>query len=169
MGLRAWGRALLAVALVGCGGGAGGGSAGSSAPASVVLAETCVVSGVRIEVEEGVLGGFGGESPCAYSGRFVASWRGVFEERWGAVALDGWSVRIRAGELLDGQGHAGLTWYRGRMVEVSQDHFELLPHEFRHVQLGEGSSDHHGWCSDFVLWEQERNIQDERARLGCPP
>src|SRR6185369_10963345 len=61
-------------------GGAGGGSVRAVRPASVSLAASCTVDGVRIEVEEGVLGGFTGESPCSYTGRFVGVWRAVYEE-----------------------------------------------------------------------------------------
>lgn len=162
------GWAGLGLVVVGCDGGAGGGSVRAGArPAPVTLAASCTVDGVRIEVEEGVLGGFTGESPCSYSGRFVSVWRGTYEERWGAVALESWTVRIRAGERVDDRGHGGLTWYQDRLIELSQLHFELLPHELHHAMQGEASSDHHGWCADFVPWEIERHIQDERAQLGC--
>ena len=107
------GWAVLGLGVVGCDGGAGGGSVHAAArPAAVALAGSCTVDGVRIEVEEGVLGGFTGESPCSYSGRFVSVWRATYEERWGAVALESWTVRIRAGERVDALGHGGLTWYR---------------------------------------------------------
>ena len=153
---------------VGCGGSAGGGSARAARqPAAVTLAGSCQVDGVRIEVEESVLGGFTGESPCSYSGRFVAVWRATYEERWGTVPLGAWTVRIPAPERLDALGHGGLTWYDERLIELSQVHFELLPHELHHAAQGETSSDHHGWCADFVPWELERHIQDERAQLGC--
>ncbi|HUM09675.1 MAG TPA: hypothetical protein VLT82_01880 [Myxococcaceae bacterium] len=162
------GCALVGLGLGGCGGGAGGGPVRSaSRPAAAALAGTCSVDGVRIEVEEGVLGGLGGETPCSYSGRFVSVWRAIYQERWGGVSLDSWIVRIRAPGLLDRAGHAGLTWYDERLIELSQSHFELLPHELHHARLGEPSSDHGGWCADFVPWELERNIQDERVRLGC--
>ena len=46
---------------------------------------------------------------------------------------------------MGGTGHAGLTWYDERLIELSQLHFELLPHELHHARLGEASSDHHGW------------------------
>jgi hypothetical protein len=159
-----WGLGGLVMA--GCGDGVGGGSV-IPGPAAVTLAERCTVDGVRIEVEQGVQGGLGGEGPCAYSGRFVSVWRRIYEERWGTVPLESWTVRIRVAERLDAQGHAGLTWYDQRFIEVSQLHFELLPHELHHVALGETSNDHHGWCADFVPWELERHIQDERAQLGC--
>ena len=151
---------------LGCGSDAGGAIL-SRAPPAVALAGTCSVEGVRIEVEEGVLGGVGGETPCNYSGRFVAVWRVTYEERWGPVPLEAWTVRIRRPDLVDGAGHAGLTWYDPRLIELSQIHFEVLPHELHHASLGQGSNDHHGWCTDFVPWELERHIQDERARLGC--
>jgi hypothetical protein len=157
---------LLGLVLLGCGEGAGGARA-RSAPAPVALAGTCTVDGVPIEVEAGVLGGFGDESPCSYSGRFVSVWRGIYEERWGSISLEGWTLRVRAPDLVDAHGHAALTWYERRLIEVSQVHFELLPHELHHARQGEGSNDHHGWCSDFVPWELERQIQDERSRLGC--
>jgi hypothetical protein len=99
----------------------------------------------------------------------VTLWRATYEERWGALPLESWTVRIRAPDVLDQAGHTGLTWYDRKLIEVSQNHFELLPHEFHHAQQGAGSSDHPGWCADFVPWEIERNIQDERARLGCTP
>ena len=162
------GCVLVGLGLGACGGGAGGGPVPSATgPAPVALAETCTVDGMHLEVETGVLGGFGDETPCSYSGRFASMWRGIYEERWGSVPLEGWTVRVRAPDLLDGNGHTGLTWYRQRVIEMSQAHFELLPHELHHARLGEPSSDHHGWCADFVPWELERHIQDERDRLGC--
>ena len=160
----AW--AVVGLGIAACGG-AGGGSARAIRPAAVPLAGSCTVDGVHIEVEEGVLGGFGGESPCSYSGRFVSVWRATYEERWGAVPLEAWTVRIREGERVDALGHGGLTWYDDRLIELSQLHFELLPHELHHAAQGETSSDHHGWCADFVPWEIERHIQDERVQLGC--
>lgn len=161
------GWAVVGLGVVGCDRGAGGGSVRAKQPAEVTLADSCTVDGMRIEVEEGVLGGFSGESPCIYSGRFVTLWRATYEERWGTVPLDAWTVRIRAPERLDAAGHAGLTWYDEHLIELSQLHFELLPHELHHARLGESSNDHHGWCADFVPWELERNIQDERVQLGC--
>ena len=56
---------------------------------------------------------------------------------------------------------------RRALIDLSQLHFELLPHELHHAHLGEASSDHRGWCLDLVPWELERHIQDERAALGC--
>ncbi len=159
---------LLGLGGFACGGGMGGGLDGE-APASVVIGSACSVSGVRIEVEAGVLGGADGQGPCAASGALVATWRRVYEERWGTIPLGEWTVRIREPELLDGAAHAGLTWYGRRLIEISQGHVEVLPHELHHAQLGEGSSDHHGWCADFVPWELARHVQDERSRLGCTP
>ena len=159
-----WG--FLGLGVAGCGDGVGAGPVRPGPPV-VSIADRCTVEGVRIEVENGVLGGFSGESPCAYSGRFVTVWRRTYEERWGPVPLESWTVRIRTPELVDARGHSGLTWYDERILELSQLHFELLPHELHHARLGETSSDHHGWCADFVPWELERHIQDERAALGC--
>jgi len=159
---------VVGLVVLGCGSGSDG-RRSSLEPAAIVVAGTCTVQGVRIEVESGVLGGFGGESPCSYAGRFVATWHGIYEERWGTLTLDAWTVRIRAPDLVDGNGHAGLTWYDRRLIELSQAHFELLPHELHHARAGAPSSDHHGWCSDFVPWEIQRQIQDERSRLGCVP
>jgi hypothetical protein len=154
--------------LAACGGGTGADALRPGAgPAPAVLAGACTIDGVRIEVEEGVLGGFGGETPCSYSGRFVAVWRGTYEERWGGVPLESWTVRIRTPDLVDDRGHAGLTWYDRQLIELSQSHFELLPHELHHAGQGAGSSTHPGWCADFVPWELDRHIQDERSRLGC--
>jgi hypothetical protein len=53
------------------------------------------------------------------------------------------------------------------LVELRQLHLEVLSHELHHVALGETSNDHHRWGADFVPWELERNIQDERTQLGC--
>jgi hypothetical protein len=160
------GFGLLGLGMAGCGDGVGAGSVHVQ-PARVAIADRCTVDGVRVEVEQGVLGGFDGESPCAYSGRFVMVWRRTYEERWGTVPLESWTVRIRTPELVDARGHSGLTWYDERLIELSQLHFELLPHELHHARLGETSSAHPGWCADFVPWELERQIQDERAALGC--
>ena len=159
---------VLGIVLLGCG--AGGDAARPGAvPAPVVLAGTCTVDGVHIEVEGGVLGGSGGETPCSYAGRLASVWRVIYQERWGTLPLDSWTVRVRAPDLVDASGHAGLTWYDRRLIEVSQAHFEVLPHELHHARAGATSSDHHGWCSDFVPWELARQIQDERSRLGCAP
>jgi hypothetical protein len=46
-------------------------------------------------------------------------WRTTYEERWGAVALETWRLRIRARERVDAVGHAGLTWFDGRLIELS--------------------------------------------------
>jgi len=161
------GWALVGLGVGGCGNGAGGGSTHVSRPSSVVIDASCSVDGVRVEVERGVEGGFGGESPCSYSGRFISVWRAVYEERWGRVPLKSWTVRIRTSERLDAVGHSGLTWYDDQLIEISQLHFEILPHELHHAQQGKASSDHRGWCADFVPWELERHIQDEREQLGC--
>ena len=161
------GLAVVEIGAVGCGGAGGGSVRAARQPAAVTLAGSCTVDGVLVEVEEGVLGRFTGESPCSYTGRFVALWLATYEERWGTVPLEAWTVRIRAPERVDGSGHAGLTWYDQRLIELSQLHFELLPHELHHAHLGEASSDHRGWCLDLVPWELERHIQDERAQLGC--
>src|SRR5262249_31801661 len=61
-----WG--FLGIGVAGCGEGVGAGPV-RPGPPPVSIADRCTVEGVRIEVEEGVLGGFSGESPCAYSGR----------------------------------------------------------------------------------------------------
>jgi len=42
-------------------------------------------------------------------------------------------LRIRAGERVDAVGHPGLTWFDERLIEFSQVHFELLPHELHHA------------------------------------
>ena len=162
------GWAVLGLGVVGCDGGARRGSVHAAArPAAVALAGSCTVDGVRIEVEEGVLGGFTGESPCSYSGRFVSVWRATYEERWGAVALESWTVRIRA------RGAGGRARAR-RAYLVSRAAHRAEPAPLRAPApraaprgAGEASSDHHGWCADFVPWELERHIQDERAQLGC--
>ena len=162
------GWALVVLGLGGCGDETGGGSAHvGSKPAQVLIDGTCTVDGVRIEVERGVLGGFGGDSPCGYTGRFVSVWRATYEGRWGTIPLESWTVRIRTPERVDALGHGGLTWYDQRLIELSQLHFELLPHELHHARQGKGSTDHRGWCADFVPWELEQHIQDERAQLGC--
>jgi hypothetical protein len=155
--------------LVGCGQGAGGHATQElgAAPATVQIAESCTLNGLRIEVEVGVIGGFGEETPCTYSARFAQTWRSIYEERWGVVDVKGWTLRIRAPEFVDGQKHSGLTWYDQRVVELTQLHFEMLPHELHHAQLGATSNDHHGWCTDFAPWEMERHIRDERDLLGC--
>ena len=61
---------------------------------------------------------------------------------------------------------AGLP-HDGAVIEVRENHFEMFPREFHHAPQGSGSGDHPNWCADFVPWEPERNIQDERVRLGC--
>ncbi len=157
---------VLGIVLLGCG---AGGDVAGAVPASVVLAGTCAVDGIRIEVEGGVLGGSGGEAPCSYAGRLVSDWRVIYQERWGTLPLDSWTVRVRAPDLVDTSGHIGLTWYDRGLIEVSQAHFEVLPHELHHAREGAPSNDHHGWCADFVPWELTRQIQDERSRLGCAP
>jgi hypothetical protein len=92
------GLAAVEIGAVGCGGAGDCSVRAARQPAPVTLAGSCTVDGVLVEVEEGVLGRFTGESPCSYSGRFVALWLATYEERWGTVPLEAWTVRIRAPE-----------------------------------------------------------------------
>ena len=50
---------------------------------------------------------------------------------------------------------------------MAEEALATFPHELRHVQLGRGSDDHHGWCIGFAPWEERVLGVDERHYLGC--
>jgi len=120
-------------------------------------------------IEEGVAVRGSPDVACQAFASALGSYRDTFVERWGSVALhdEEWTVRVRAGATVDAAGHTGITYHHPRIVDVAEEVLETFPHELRHVQLGRGSDDHHGWCSHFAPWEEEVLGVDERNYLGC--
>ena len=106
---------------------------------------------------------------CRAYAAILGSYRDTFVEGWGPVALreEQWTLRVRAGAEADSAGHTGVTYHHSRVVDIAEDALETFPHELRHVQLGRGSDDHHGWCSSFAPWEERVLGVNERAYLGC--
>jgi len=106
---------------------------------------------------------------CATYASILGEYRDTFVQEWGRVALqeEQWTVRVRSGDLADTAGHTGVTYHHSRVVDIAEAALETFPHELRHVQLGRGSDDHHGWCSSFAPWEERVLGVDERAYLGC--
>jgi len=143
---------------------------GVAAP-DISVAASCTLGSVPVLVEEGVSLGPSSAASCDASAEILGKYRDTFEEGWGAVALqdEGWTLRVRAGSTVDSEGHTGVTYHHSRIVDVAERAFETFPHELRHVQLGRGSDDHHGWCSNFAPWEERVLGVDERAYLRCPP
>jgi hypothetical protein len=142
--------------LAGCAG------CGVAAPDIEVVAR-CALGNIPVLLEQGVAAG------CATDASILGEYRGTFVDSWGTVALEEeqWTVRVRAGAVADAAGHTGVTYHHSRVVDVAENALETFPHELRHVQLGRGSDDHHGWCSSFAPWEERVLGVDERAYLGC--
>ena len=142
---------------------------GLAAP-EISTAATCRVGSVPVVIETGVTTNGDGAASCRSYASALGSYRATFEEGWGPVTLEEeqWTLRVRAGASVDAAGHTGITYHHARVVDVAQELLETLPHELRHVQLGRGSDDHHGWCSSFAPWEEEVLGVDERGYLGCP-
>lgn len=151
-----WARRLAVLCLAGCAG------CGVAAPDIDVVAR-CSLGNVPVLLEQGV------DRACETDASILAEYRGTFVESWGTVALEEeqWTVRVRAGAEADAAGHTGVTYHHSRVVDVAESALETFPHELRHVQLGRGSDDHHGWCSSFAPWEERVLGVDERAYLGC--
>jgi hypothetical protein len=151
--------ALLVAACAGC---------GVSAP-DITTAGRCNLGTlplltVPLLIEEGVAA-----RTCQTYASILVDYRDTFVEWWGPVALleEGWTVRVRAGAAVDAAGHTGITYHHSRVVDIGEGALETFPHELRHVQLGRGSDDHHGWCSSFAPWEEEVLGVNERDYLGC--
>ncbi len=134
-------------------------------------AVACTLGPVPVRLEQGISLGSSPEATCASFARTLGEYRDTFVQGWGSVALqeEGWTLRVRAGDTVDTEGHTGITYHLSRVVDISQSALETFPHELRHVQLGRGSDDHHGWCSTFAPWEERVLGVDERAYLGCRP
>ncbi len=145
------------------------GGCGVAAP-EIDTAASCQLGTVPLLVETGVTFRGSPEVSCRALASALTEYRATFEEGWGAVALqeEQWTVRVRAGSAADAAGHTGVTYHHSRVVDVAEEALETFPHELRHVQLGRGSDDHHGWCSSFAPWEERVLGVDERAYLGCP-
>jgi hypothetical protein len=124
---------------------------------------------IPLVIEEGVAVRDSPGTACQAYASILVEYRDTFVEWWGQVALheEGWTVRVRAGAAVDAAGHTGITYHYSRVVDVAEGALETFPHELRHVQLGRGSDDHHGWCSNFAPWEEEVLGVNERAYLGC--
>ena len=157
-----WVRRLAAVCLAGCAG------CGVSAP-EIDVASACTLGTVPVLLEAGVGSGAAAKQPCQTYASALGEYRDTFVDGWGAVQLqeEQWTVRVRAGRLADAAGHTGVTYHHSRVVDIAEAALETFPHELRHVQLGRGSDDHHGWCSSFAPWEERVLGVDERAYLGC--
>jgi hypothetical protein len=93
----------------------------------------------------------------------VDGFRARYEQRWGALALDGWTVRIRTAATFSGD-HLGTTWTDSRTIDLVDSQWVILPHELNHVRTG---SSHDGWCAEFEPWEETELGYNERGYLGC--
>lgn len=142
----------LALLLVGCG--------GSIAPPMTPAAQCKSSTGITIQLESVPAGTNG---LCAWTATMVDGLRARYEERWGALALDGWAVRIRTSADFSGD-HLGTTWPDSRTIDLVDGQWIVLPHELNHVRMGEG---HSGWCAEFEPWEEAELGLNERAYLGC--
>jgi hypothetical protein len=159
----AWVRRLAAFCLAGCAG------CGVAAP-DIDIAAACTLGSVPVLLETGVGSGSATKRSCPSYASILGEYRDTFVEGWGAVQLqeEQWTVRVRVGQLADSAGHTGVTYHHSRVVDIAEAALETFPHELRHVQLGRGSDDHHGWCSGFAPWEERVLGVNERAYLGCP-
>ena len=153
---------LLGLLLLGAG-------CGVSAP-DIAVAATCAAGTVPVQLEQGVSGRGSTEAVCRAFASTLGEYRTTFEEGWGAAPLqeEQWTIRIRVGGTVDADGHTGVTYHRSRIVDLAEQSPETFPHELRHVQLGPGSDDHHGWCTHFEPWEERVLGVNERSYLGCP-
>ena len=173
--------ALALLVLTACG--------GSQGPA-ITVQTRCEFNGMSIALEEGAgqptADGFAtpiinAPTPaevCQKAGQQLQTGRSVYEARWGIVALEGWTIRIRTPahwgdvkELANGleSGVSGTIYRAEKFVDVSQWSPRVFPHELHHLQLGPSSGDHHGWCAEFEPWEETALHMDERDYLGCNP
>jgi hypothetical protein len=155
-----WARRLAAFGLAWCAG------CGVAAP-DIEVADRCNLGSIPVLLEQGVAAS--ASLDCASYASALGEYRQTFVESWGAVALEEeqWTLRVRAGAVAVPAGHTGVTYHHSRVVDIAEAALETLPHELRHVQLGRGSDDHHGWCSNFAPWEERVLGVDERAYLGC--
>jgi hypothetical protein len=132
------------------------------------VAARCRLGGIPVLIEQGVTSS--ASIACGTYASILGEYRETFVDSWGAVALEEeqWTLRVRAGAVADSAGHTGVTYHHSRVVDIAEAALETFPHELRHVQLGRGSDDHHGWCSNFAPWEERVLGVDENAYLGCP-
>ena len=139
------------------------------APPDISIQAACRLGTVPVLIEDGLVLNGSSEATCHTYATILGQYRTTFEESWGPVALQAeqWTLRVRAGATVDAIGHTGVTYHHDRVVDIAADAFETFPHELRHVQLGRGSDDHHGWCSNFAPWEERVLGVDERGYLGC--
>lgn len=143
----------LAVTLVGC--------VGAPEMPGMAVATQCTSStGITIQLESVPSGTF---RLCEWSALMVDGLRARYEERWGALALDGWTVRIRQAATFSGD-HLGTTWHETRTIDLVGGQWIVFPHELNHVRMGSG---HDGWCAEFWPWEETEFGFDERGYLGC--
>lgn len=132
------------------------------------VAARCRLGSVPVLIEQGITSS--ASMDCGTYATSLGEYRETFVDSWGAVALEEeqWTLRVRAGAVADAAGHTGVTYHHSRVVDIAEAALETFPHELRHVQLGRGSDDHHGWCSNFAPWEERVLGVDENAYLGCP-
>ncbi|MGZ6027912.1 MAG: hypothetical protein ACXWK5_00730 [Myxococcaceae bacterium] len=142
---------------------------GVSAP-DIPLAASCTAGTIPVQLEQGVAVHGSPASVCQAFAQVLVEYRATFEADWGGVPLqeEQWTIRVRVGSTVDADGHTGITYHRSRIVDIAEGSPETFPHELRHVQLGPGSDDHHGWCRNFEPWEERVLGVDERTYLGCP-
>lgn len=144
----------LLLLLVGCGG------APTVAPPMTVAAQCQSQTGLTVQLESVPAGTV---DLCAWSATMVDGLRAEYEARWGALSMDGWTVRIRTSADFSGD-HLGSTWPDSRTIDLVDGKWIVLPHEFNHVRMGSG---HAGWCTAFEPWEEATLGLNERAYLGC--
>ena len=157
-----WVRRRAVLALAACAG------CGVAAP-DIDVAASCSLGSVPVLIELGVTSPVPRADVCRTYASILGEYQDTFMEGWGPVALqeEQWTVRVRSGDLADATGHTGVTYHHSRVVDIAEAALETFPHELRHVQLGRGSDDHHGWCSSFAPWEERVLGVNERAYLGC--
>ncbi len=155
-----WARRLAVLCLACCAG------CGVAAP-DIDVANRCSLGRIPVLLEQGVAAS--ASLGCGTYASILGEYRQTFVGSWGDVALEEeqWTLRVRAGAVADAAGHTGVTYHHSRVVDIAEAALETFPHELRHVQLGRGSDDHHGWCSNFAPWEEQVLGVDERAYLGC--
>lgn len=144
---------VLALLLVGCGG------APQTASQMFVAAQCTSSTGITIQLESVPAGTV---SLCGWTAAMVDGLRASYEEKWGMLSMDGWTVRIRTAANFYGE-HLGATWPESRTIDLVDGQMIVLRHELNHIRVGPG---HDGWCNEFEPWEESFGF-NEKAYLGC--